>query len=126
MRNIGEGNYSYDFSTGLIALLALSVLTPYLYYIPKTCLAAVIISAVIFMVEINLVILVWKSRKLDLVPFFFTFILGALINLQVGILVGVAINLGTLLYFTGKPKVQINQVKVSIIIRYLFVSSLSF
>lgn len=97
--------------TGLIALLALSVLTPYLYYIPKTCLAAVIISAVIFMVEVELVLSVWKSRKLDLIPFLFTFVLGTLINLQVGILVGVAINLGTLLYFTGKPKLQINQIR---------------
>lgn len=97
--------------TGFIALLALSVLTPYLYYIPKTCLAAVIISAVIFMVEVHLVRLIWRSKKLDLIPFVSTFLLGTLVNLQIGILVGVAINLGTLLYFTGKPMVQINQIK---------------
>lgn len=44
-------------------LLAITVLTPYFYFIPKSCLAAVIITAVIFMVEVHLVKLVWRSRS---------------------------------------------------------------
>lgn len=38
--------------TGAIVLLALSILTPYFRYIPKSTLAAVLIVAVIFMVNI--------------------------------------------------------------------------
>lgn len=46
-----------------LVLLAISVLTPYFYYIPKSCLAAVIICAVIFMVEVSMMKMVWKSRS---------------------------------------------------------------
>ncbi len=48
---------------GALVLLAITVLTPYFYFIPKSCLAAVIITAVIFMVEVHLVKLVWRSRS---------------------------------------------------------------
>lgn len=61
--SINKRNGLFEPLTGFIALLALSVLTPYLYYIPKTCLAAVIISAVIFMVEVHLVRLIWRSKS---------------------------------------------------------------
>ncbi|EFX75516.1 hypothetical protein DAPPUDRAFT_250146 [Daphnia pulex] len=36
-----------------LVLLAITVLTPYFFFIPKSCLAAVIICAVIFMVEVH-------------------------------------------------------------------------
>lgn len=97
--------------TGSIALLATSVLCPYLYYIPKSCLAAVIITAVIFMVDFHLVVLVWRSRKLDLIPLLLTFLFCTLVSLQVGILVGVAVNLAMLIYSTGQPKIQISHIR---------------
>ena len=50
-------------NAGILVILAITVLTPYFFYIPKSCLAAVIICAVIFMVEVHLVKLVWKSRS---------------------------------------------------------------
>lgn len=37
--------------TGVLVLLAVGILTPYFHYIPKAALSAVIISAVIFMIE---------------------------------------------------------------------------
>lgn len=46
-----------------LVLLAITVLTPYFFFIPKSCLAAVIICAVIFMVEVHLVKMVWKSKS---------------------------------------------------------------
>ena len=49
--------------SGVLIILAITVLTPYFYFIPKTCLAAVIICAVLFMVEAALMKLVWKSRS---------------------------------------------------------------
>lgn len=44
--------------TGLIVLSALSILTPYFQYIPRSSLAAVLIAAVIFMVSGC-----WKCKK---------------------------------------------------------------
>lgn len=42
--------HSMVFISGIIVLSALSILTPYFQYIPKSSLSAVLIAAVIFMV----------------------------------------------------------------------------
>ena len=41
-------------------ILALQVLTPLCYYIPKSALSAVIISAVLQMVDYKIVMKLWK------------------------------------------------------------------
>lgn len=63
--------------TGSLVLLALGLLTETFYFIPKTVLAAVIISAMIFMVEVELVFTLWKTKRNSMVQ---TFILQFLIN----------------------------------------------
>ncbi|XP_055861214.1 sodium-independent sulfate anion transporter-like isoform X3 [Biomphalaria glabrata] len=52
--------------TGGLVILALCVLTPWFYYIPKSALAAVIISAVIPMVEYHTVIELWRANSKSL------------------------------------------------------------
>nr|CAD7588522.1 unnamed protein product [Timema genevievae] len=52
--------------TGVLILLALSLLTPYFYFIPKASLAAVIICAVIFMIEYEVVQPMWKSSRVGI------------------------------------------------------------
>lgn len=49
--------------TGCLVLLALGLLTQTFYYIPKTVLAAVIISAMFFMVEVELFVTLWKTKR---------------------------------------------------------------
>lgn len=49
--------------TGALVLLALQVLTPLFYYIPNAALAAVIISAVIQMVDVKVVQTLWKYKS---------------------------------------------------------------
>ncbi|CAG0895127.1 unnamed protein product [Darwinula stevensoni] len=51
--------------TGSLVLLALGVLTPYFFYIPKACLASVIICAVIFMFEYEELIKIWKVNRYE-------------------------------------------------------------
>jgi hypothetical protein len=48
---------------GIMVILSLSLLTPYFYFIPKATLSSVIICAVIFMVEIDMVKPMWKSNS---------------------------------------------------------------
>lgn len=50
--------------TGIIVLLSLYFFTPYFYYIPKASLAAVIIAAVVFMVEFHVVKPMWKTKSM--------------------------------------------------------------
>lgn len=49
--------------TGLIVLISLHYLTPYFRFIPKASLAAVIIAAVIFMVELHVIKPMWRTKS---------------------------------------------------------------
>ncbi|KAL5282901.1 SLC26A11.2 family protein [Megaselia abdita] len=51
-----------NFYIGVVVVLALLYLTPFFAYIPKACLAAIIISAVIFMVQYSVVKPMWRSK----------------------------------------------------------------
>ena len=49
-----------------MVILALTFLTPYFSYIPKATLSAVIICAVIFMVEVTIIKMIWKVNSMYL------------------------------------------------------------
>ncbi|XP_035729144.1 sodium-independent sulfate anion transporter-like [Vespa mandarinia] len=93
--------------TGILVILALSLLTPYFYYIPKATLSSVIISAVIFMIEINIIRPIWRSSKRDLIPAFITFLACLFAGVELGILIGIAIDLLILIYFNARPTMYI-------------------
>ncbi|XP_067006365.1 sodium-independent sulfate anion transporter [Anabrus simplex] len=95
--------------TGFLIVLALGLLTPYFYYIPKASLAAVIMCAVIFMIEYEVVKPMWKSSRKDLIPTFATFLLCLVIGVEYGILVGVGINIVFLLYPSARPNVHVEK-----------------
>ncbi|KZS20140.1 Sodium-independent sulfate anion transporter [Daphnia magna] len=97
--------------TAALVILAITVLTPYFFFIPKSCLAAVIICAVIFMVEVHLVKMVWRSKRIDLIPFGVTFVFCLFVGLEQGILIGTAVNLGMLLYSTARPRIRIHKIQ---------------
>ncbi|XP_049699523.2 sodium-independent sulfate anion transporter [Helicoverpa armigera] len=92
--------------TGILVLLALSLLTPYFYFIPKAALAAVVICAVIFMIEYEVVKPMWRSRRADLLPAFATFALCLSVGVELGILAGVAVNVILLLYPSARPQLD--------------------
>ena len=49
--------------TGALILLAISVLTPYFFYIPKSALAAAIVASMIFMVEVHMAKMIWSTKS---------------------------------------------------------------
>jgi sodium-independent sulfate anion transporter 11 len=49
--------------TGVLVLLALGLLTGTFYYIPKAVLAAVIIAAMFYMVEIHAIVETWRTKS---------------------------------------------------------------
>ena len=53
--------------TGVLVILALGLILPYCAFIPKASLAAVIITAVIFSVEYEVVRPMWRSKSKILV-----------------------------------------------------------
>ena len=61
----------FYFKIGSLVLLSLTVLTPYFYFIPKSALAAIIISAMIFMIDIDLVKKIFRTKSRCLLYLFF-------------------------------------------------------
>lgn len=49
--------------TGVLVVLALLFFTPCFMFIPRACLAAVIIAAVVFMVEVRVVKPIYRSKS---------------------------------------------------------------
>ncbi|XP_067439761.1 sodium-independent sulfate anion transporter [Thunnus thynnus] len=93
--------------TSVIVLLSLAFLMPAFYYIPKASLAAVIICAVAPMVDYQVVAKMWRIRKLDLLPFFVTFLMSFW-EVQYGIMGGVAVSGVLLLYNTARPQIKVS------------------
>ncbi|VVC90078.1 unnamed protein product, partial [Leptidea sinapis] len=95
--------------TGVLVLLALQYFTPYFYYIPKASLAAVIIAAVVFMMELHVFKPIWRTKKLDIIPAVVTFATCLLVRLELGIVCGIAVNLLFLLYASARPSVRVTR-----------------
>ncbi|XP_050537914.1 sodium-independent sulfate anion transporter-like [Daktulosphaira vitifoliae] len=108
--------------TGIIVIVALQFFTPYFVYIPKAALAAVIIAAVVFMVELHVIKPMWRTKKIDLIPAFATFLCSLMIRLEVGIVVGIAINVIILLYTLARPRVNIEKQKNDFGYEYLMIT----
>ncbi|XP_028160708.1 sodium-independent sulfate anion transporter-like [Ostrinia furnacalis] len=95
--------------TGALVLLSLQYFTPYFYYIPKASLAAVIIAAVVFMMELHVFKPIWRTKKLDIIPAVVTFGACLLTRLELGIVIGIAVNLMFLLYASARPSVKVTR-----------------
>lgn len=93
--------------TGALVLLSLQYFTPYFYYIPKASLAAVIIAAVVFMMELHVFKPIWRTKKMDIIPAVVTFSTCLMLRLELGIVIGIAVNLVFLLYASARPSVKV-------------------
>ena len=110
--------------------MALGVLMPLLAYIPKAILSSVIITSVIFMVELKELKPMWKTNSkyytayycnninsylitnhyllgVELLPFGVTFFSCLFINMEYGILIGVAVHMFILSYMSNKPRLDV-------------------
>lgn len=95
--------------TGLFVLLTLLLLTPLLYHLPQAVLAAVIIMAVIGLINFGAVKHAWQANKHDGIASLVTFVatLTAAPHLDKGIMVGAGLAIGLYLYRTMSPRVAI-------------------
>ncbi|XP_047106125.1 sodium-independent sulfate anion transporter-like [Schistocerca piceifrons] len=99
--------------TGLLVMLSLLFFADCFCFIPKSCLAAIIIAAVIFMVEVKVVVPIWKTKKNDLIPGFATLFACLILQLELGILVGIGLNVVFILYNVARPKIMIETKKTA-------------
>jgi sodium-independent sulfate anion transporter 11 len=93
--------------TGGLVLLSLAFLTPSFYFIPKAALSAVIIAAVMFMVDVGSVGPMWRVRRMEAIACLVTFVASLLLGMEYGILIGVGLSVGGLLMKTLEPEVTV-------------------
>lgn len=93
--------------TGLLVAVTVMFLTPLFYYLPQTCLAAVIITAVYPSIDLKTLRRMWAYNRLDGIAWLTTF--GAVLGLgvQQGILLGASIALALHLWRTSQPHIAI-------------------
>ncbi|KAL9893266.1 epidermal stripes and patches isoform 1-T4 [Glossina fuscipes fuscipes] len=108
--------------SGSLVIISLIFLTPYFYYIPKATLAAIIIAAVVFMVEVKVIKPMWRAKKTDLLPGLSTFVACLILPLEIGILVGVGINILFILYHAARPKISTEILSTSAGHEYLMIT----
>jgi len=107
--NIGAGAKTGFSSvvTGLMVLLTLLFFTELLYNLPQATLAAVIMMAVIGLVNVKHFIHTWKVYRSDgiiaMITFFLTLAFAP--HLENAIIIGVILSLGMFLYRSMKPRV---------------------
>ncbi|XP_034662681.1 sodium-independent sulfate anion transporter isoform X2 [Drosophila subobscura] len=108
--------------TSVIVIIALLYLTPCFYYIPKAALASIIIAAVVFMVQYRVIKPMWHSKKTDLIPGLGAFFACLVLPLQLGILVGIGINVVFILYQAARPKLRIETLATTNGLKYLMLT----
>ena len=93
--------------TGLVVGITLLFLTPLLYHLPQATLAAVIITAVIHLIKFKPIKYAWKVQKQDavisVITFFVTLVLAP--KLELGIIVGIILSLGSYCYRSMRPRI---------------------
>ena len=98
--------FSSAFSS-LVVLVTLLFLTPMLYHLPQSVLAAVIIMAVINLLNVKGIVHAWHAQKYDgaiaVITFFSTLIFAP--HLDKGIMIGVVLSLGYYLFSNIKPSI---------------------
>ncbi|XP_014086185.2 sodium-independent sulfate anion transporter [Bactrocera oleae] len=104
---------------GLVVIVALLFLTEFFFYIPQTVLAAIIISAVIFQLQYHVILPMWRSKRMDLIPCFVAFIACLVLPLEIGILVAIGVNLLFILYHSARPKVRLETLETHDGIKFL-------
>lgn len=96
-------------ATGLIVVVTLLWLTPLFYHLPQATLAAVILMAVIGLVNINGIKHAWQTNRSDGIVAVATFLLTLIFapHLDQGILIGAGAALVVYLYRTMQPRVAV-------------------
>lgn len=88
-----------------IILLVLLFLTSWFYYLPYTVLAAIVISAVFSLVNIKLAKKLWRSNRRDFIVFMTTAFATLFFHIEAGILTGVLLSLGLLIFEASYPHI---------------------
>ena len=93
--------------SAICVLITLLFLTPLLYHLPKPVLAAIIMVAVVGLINFRVIVHAWRVSRDDGIASVVTFAatLAFSPSIQNGILVGIGLSLGLMLYRMMRPRI---------------------
>lgn len=96
--------------TGLASIITAAVIgvslvlfTPLFYYLPRAVLAAIVMAAVIGLVDVREPVHLWKVKRTDAVLLGLTFVATLFLGIEEGIVTGVAASLGLFVWRSTRP-----------------------
>jgi len=95
------------FFSAILVGLSVLFLTSAFYYLPKAVLASIIMVAVFKLIDIQGARYLWKARREDFFMMLATFIATLALGIQNGILLGVLLSLGMVIYRSAYPHVAV-------------------
>nr|XP_054762460.1 sodium-independent sulfate anion transporter-like [Lytechinus pictus] len=94
--------------TGAVVMLAIAFLTPLFRLIPEATLGAVIIVALVKLIQLPIIKSLWTIRKLDLLPYVVTLLASLGLDVAYGTLIGIGVDLVILLFPVARPSIKID------------------
>ncbi|KAL8218203.1 hypothetical protein R6Q57_021576, partial [Mikania cordata] len=92
---------------GIIICSALLFMTPLFEYIPQCALAAIVVSAVIGLVDYEEALFLWQVDKKDFFLWTVTFATTLFFGIEIGVLVGVGFSLAFVIHESANPHVAV-------------------
>ncbi|XP_059317647.1 probable sulfate transporter 4.2 isoform X2 [Lycium ferocissimum] len=92
---------------GIIMACALLFMTPVFEYIPQCALAAIVISAVIGLVDYDEAKFLWRVDKKDFLLWTITCMTTLLLGIEIGVLVGVGVSLAFVIHESANPHIAV-------------------
>ncbi|MDH3651139.1 MAG: solute carrier family 26 protein, partial [Saprospiraceae bacterium] len=93
-------------AAGVVAL-SLLFLTPLFYFIPNAVLGAIVVMAVAGLIEFKEIRDLWRFDRKDFLSLLTTFLVTLFVGVQEGVLTGVILSLGFIIYRSSYPHVAI-------------------
>ncbi len=93
--------------SGIVIALTLLFFTHWFYFLPKAVLAAIILSAVINLIDYPEARRLWSIDRRDFWTMAATFSATLLLGIQTGLLIGVGLSLAIMVYRNSRPHIAI-------------------
>lgn len=91
--------------TALLIALTVLLLTPLIYFLPKATLAAIIVVAVVSLLDLNTFRHAWAYNKADAISLVATFFAVLILGVELGIVCGVGLSIALYLWRTSRPHI---------------------
>ncbi|CAN1798364.1 Probable sulfate transporter 4.2 [Linum perenne] len=93
--------------TGIVMGCSLLFMTPLFELIPQCALAAIVVSAVVGLVEYEEAIFFWRVDKKDFLLWMITCTLTLFLGIEIGVLIGVGVSLAFVIHESANPHIAV-------------------